>query len=203
MPFSPEYFDEIYREHADPWGLHTHFYEARKRALLLASLPRPRYRRAFEPACATGALTIELAPRCDMLLASDLNADAVARTARAVASHEHVQTRVLRLPHEWPDASAIGGYDLVVLSEFVYYLEAVDLDRMVQCIRSSLDEDATVVACHWNRRIAATVPLGRELHDRMHAQLHLPRLARHTEADFVLDVWTSDPRSVAQRDGLA
>ena len=38
---------------------------------LLASLPRERFRSAFEPGCATGTLTAALAQRCDSVLAWD------------------------------------------------------------------------------------------------------------------------------------
>ena len=55
------YFDALYAEHPDPWGLDERFYERRKRDLVRASLPRAHFRRAFEPGCATGLLTVELA----------------------------------------------------------------------------------------------------------------------------------------------
>jgi LmbE family N-acetylglucosaminyl deacetylase len=62
-------FAELYADGADPWRAGS-WYERRKRAVVLASLPRERYRRAFEPGCGTGELTRELAARCDAVLAS-------------------------------------------------------------------------------------------------------------------------------------
>ena len=41
---------ELYADGADPWRAGS-WYERRKRAVVLASLPRERYRRAFEPGC--------------------------------------------------------------------------------------------------------------------------------------------------------
>ena len=74
-------FTELYADGADPWRADS-WYERRKRAVVLASLPRERYRRAFEPGCGTGELTLELAARCGAVLASDPVAEAV-RRARA------------------------------------------------------------------------------------------------------------------------
>ena len=37
----------------------------------MASLPRPHYKRGYEPGCANGELAAALAPRCDQLLVSD------------------------------------------------------------------------------------------------------------------------------------
>ena len=56
-----EFFDEFYTEGADRWGFETRWYEKRKRAMTLASLPRERFGSAFEPGCAIGVLTAELA----------------------------------------------------------------------------------------------------------------------------------------------
>ena len=75
----PAYFDRLYAQAADPWGLGTRFYELRKRALLLAALPRAAFRRAFEPGCAIGLLTEELARRCGQVVAWDV-ADAAVET---------------------------------------------------------------------------------------------------------------------------
>ena len=51
-------FDRLYRGGTDPYGLRTRWYEMRKRAIVLAALPRARYARAFEPACGIGVLMV-------------------------------------------------------------------------------------------------------------------------------------------------
>ena len=94
MSLGPEYFEDLYARHADPWGFADRWYEQRKRALLLASLPRPRFARAFEPGCSIGVLTAELAPRCDALLATDVAEGALsAARERLVATYDHDVTR--------------------------------------------------------------------------------------------------------------
>ncbi|MFX6759272.1 methyltransferase, partial [Acinetobacter baumannii] len=81
----------------------------------------PRYRSAFEPGCANGEMTAALAPRCDALLAADRHPRAV-EAAAARAAHDqnaaHVRVETIQVPAEWPQQR----FDLVVLSEFCYYL---------------------------------------------------------------------------------
>src|ERR1700755_2304248 len=97
----------------------SRWYEQRKRALVTASLGQRRYQRAFEPACGYGALTRELAPRCAVLIAMDADEESV-RAARAASSRDtHVSLSCARLPEAWPD----GMFDLIVLSEWLYYLD--------------------------------------------------------------------------------
>ena len=87
MSSTREYFDELYQHSDDPWHLREGWYERRKRSLTLALLPRPRYRNAFEPGCANGELTAELAARCEMLLAADLHETRRASRTRTRGRH--------------------------------------------------------------------------------------------------------------------
>ena len=100
---SPEYFARLYEESRDPWGLERRFYERRKRETVLASLTRTRFSRAFEPGCATGLLTAELARRCDEVVAWDVAQLAVdaARERLAGTSGVTVEQR--------PGAGAVAG----------------------------------------------------------------------------------------------
>ena len=62
---SRSYFEQMYRDHPDPWEFESSLYEQRKYAVTVASLPRSRYRSAYEPGCSIGVLTELLATRCD------------------------------------------------------------------------------------------------------------------------------------------
>ena len=112
-----DYFDDFYSEGNDRWGFETHWYEKRKRAVTLASLPRERFACAFEPGCAIGVLTVELAARCDQLLASDISEAPLEVARRRLAGRGGVTLRRLRVPQQWPS----GRFDLIVLSEIGYY----------------------------------------------------------------------------------
>ncbi|MBB5639980.1 bifunctional PIG-L family deacetylase/class I SAM-dependent methyltransferase [Cryobacterium roopkundense] len=90
------FFDQLYRGESDPWGVETRWYEERKRALTLAALPRQRFRSALELGCSTGVLTVELAARCDELLAVDSAEQAleIARARLGGAAERQVRTQV-------------------------------------------------------------------------------------------------------------
>ncbi|MBD8205845.1 MULTISPECIES: PIG-L family deacetylase [unclassified Microbacterium] len=194
-----EYFDDMYDRHDDPWGFDSRWYEERKRAVLLASLPRRRYRAAFEAGCATGALTLALADRCDRVLAVDLAPAALYRARRRLAERTNVELRRATLPGEWPE----GDVDLVVLSEVAYYWAGPDLDRGITASIASLSADGHLAACHWRHPVAEYPRSGDDVHDALAARPDLVRLVRHEERDFVLEVYgRPGARSVAAEAGL-
>ena len=78
-------FDAIHIDGAEPWDP-TSWYERHKRALLLGALPRDRFRSALELGCSTGALTADLAPRCDRITGADASAEAVATATQRPAT---------------------------------------------------------------------------------------------------------------------
>lgn len=194
-----DYFDDMYARHDDPWGFDSRWYEERKRALLSASLPRRRYRSAFEAGCSTGALTAHLADRSDRVLAVDLAPAALERARRRLAGRENVELRRATLPDEW----AAGEYDLVVLSEVAYYWGAGDLDRGLAASVASLTPDGHLIACHWRHPVAEYPRSGDSVHAALASRPDLVRLVRHEEEDIVLEVYgRPGARSVAAEAGL-
>ena len=194
----PEYFDEMFRGNDDPWEFRTRWYEVRKRALTLACLPAARFTCAYEPGCANGELSAELAVRCERLLVSDGSARAVELARSRLAAMPHVEVRHAWLPAAWPS----GSFDLIVVSEVGYFLEASALDALAAKMLGSLQVGGWIVACHWRRAIAGCALDGDAVHRRLDARLGLRRLSQLHEEDFRLDVWSRDARSVAQREGF-
>lgn len=192
-------FDDFFRRHDDPWGFESRWYEARKRSVLRASLPGASFARALELGCANGVLTAELADRCDDLLAVDASEPAVRAASDRTRDLANVRVEQFMLPGAWPD----GRFDLVIVSELAYYLGADDRELLARRIRGSLTDDGVVVACHWRRRIDDAATTGDRVHHELSRSLGLHRIARHEEADFVLDVFATAPGSVAEREGLA
>lgn len=192
------YFDGIYAQDDDPYGLRTRWYERRKRDVLLAALPRPRFRRAFEPGCGAAELSAALAARCDMLMCSDFHPRAV-ETARArLAHHDHVQVAQRVIPQEWPQAER---FDLIVLSEVGYFLSRIDVARVAHCCAATLAADGVLVACDWRPDFEGRCTSTAEVH-RVLEGLGLYQVVRHEEDDFLLHVWQRDHRSVAQQEGV-
>ncbi|MBB2900524.1 LmbE family N-acetylglucosaminyl deacetylase/SAM-dependent methyltransferase [Kineococcus radiotolerans] len=198
-----EFFEEFYDAHGDdPWGFEDRWYEQRKRALTAAALPRARFRSALEIGCSAGVATVELAARCDRLLALDVAASAVRRARERVVAAgrgDTVETRVACLPREFPD----GRFDLVVLSEVAYYCDPPDLRDLLDRITASLTADGVVVACHWRHLVADHPLTGDEVHRELRTTPGLAVLAHHEEEDFLLDVLVRPPvTSVARAGGL-
>jgi len=188
------YFDRLYAGDPDPWGFTSRWYEQRKYALTLAALPSPSYRRGLEVGCSVGVLTAALAARCASLVAVDVSSAALSAARRRVpVSVNLIQASV---PDEWP----AGAYDLVVVSEVGYYLDAATLERLLDLIARDLAPGGVVVACHW-RHPVADYPLSG---DEVHAALaRWPRLSRIEEEDFLLDVLVPGGGvSVAHAEGL-
>lgn len=193
-----DYFEQLYEKTPDPWLVRNRWYERRKQALLLACLPRERYRHAYEPACGTGQLTQALAARCDAVLASDRAAQAVEASRQVLAHLPNVQVRQHELPREWPDET----FDLIVLSEWAYYLSESDLVALVLRCRESLSLDGTLIACHWRLDFEQRVQATTHVHARLDA-IGWTRLVRHEERDFLMEAWSPQNNSVAQMEGLA
>jgi LmbE family N-acetylglucosaminyl deacetylase/SAM-dependent methyltransferase len=190
------YFDAVYASADDPWQLAERWYEQRKRQVLLASLPRARFRRVFEPGCATGLITAALADRSDAVVAVDAAARAV-ETARAYLSDlKHVAVSQLRIPEQWPE----GRFDLIVLSEIAYYCR--DLRTLAARVRNSLTADGVVVLCHWRHEAVDHPWDGDTVHACLPLLAGLHRQVQHIETDFRLDVLTVELASVAQREGI-
>ncbi len=143
----PAYFDRLYAAKPDPWDFAASPYEQAKYDATLAVLGRPRYARALELGCSIGVLTQKLAMRCDALLAVDVAAAPLAAAAERCAGLPWVQFQRLQVPQQWPAGE--DRYDLILLSEVVYYLAAEDVLRLADRVGASLAEEAEVLLVHW------------------------------------------------------
>ncbi|SDJ47909.1 Nodulation protein S (NodS) [Frankineae bacterium MT45] len=194
-----EYFTQLYADSDDPWRIADGWYEHRKRAVILASLPRERFAVAFEPGCSNGELTIELASRCDRLIAWDVVDAAVERTRDRTADLPGVEVRQGSLPNYWPQEQA----DLILLSEVGYYLDQDDLEHAIDQGVDRLLPGGTLIAVHW-RHPAPGYPLtGDRVHEIIGRQTDLVAVGGYRDADFLLDIWThgSTP-SIAEQSGV-
>lgn len=192
-----DYPARMYDAHPDPWRIGEGFYEHRKRQILLGCLPEPRYASCFEPACGNGDLSVLLAERCDRLLAGDIAAPAVERAAARLAGHSGVQVRRLTVPVDWP----AERFDLIVLSEFGYYLSWRDWQEVVSRTAASLTGQWTVIACHWLPDFTERMNGTEELHAELAARLPGRHVLQLRDEVFWLDVFTGRPESVAAREG--
>lgn len=182
------YFEQMYARSADPWHLSTTEYEQRKYDVTVACLPRRRYARAFEPGCSVGVLTAMLAQRCDELLASDLVAAPLREVAARVPG-DNVVIEQRAVPADWPD----GTFDLVVLSELLYFLDEDDRRGTLERVLATLRPDGHLVLVHWLHRFDEATCTGDYAHREVAASTALERVVRHEETDFLLEVFSRAP----------
>lgn len=189
------YFDDMLERRDDPWGFESRWYERRKRALTLASLPDERYGTALEIGCSIGVLTADLAVRCDDLLAVDISGRAVDRARIRVDGAARIEHRNAVV--DFPE----GAFDLIVLSEMGYYCSEGDLEQLLDSMLAALAPGGSILACHWRHPLDDGPLTG----DRVHAALamrDLPLIVQHAEDDILIDIYSPDDRSVAGRTGL-
>lgn len=139
----PEYFEDKYKGDIDPWQFRSSDYEREKYQATIAALNKPRYARALEVGCSIGVFTGLLAPRCDRLLAIDASATAIAAAKENVP--RNVTFAVGTLPQDFPP----GPFDLIVLSEVLYYFAEADLQRVAALCLDALAPGGDIIACHW------------------------------------------------------
>lgn len=140
----PAGFEEKFRENIDPWDYDRSPFEAFKRATLLRACGTRPFGRGLELACAIGATTQALAPRCLRLTAVDASPTALAEAARRLAHLPRVTLRRGILPGDLPQ----GPFDLIVASEILYYLPAADLRRLVSRMAARLAPGGRIVLVH-------------------------------------------------------
>jgi SAM-dependent methyltransferase len=141
----PEYFDALYTANPDPWNFAASPYERAKYALTLNAMPKPRYRSGLEVGCSIGVLTRSLASRCDSLVAIDAAPTPLVEARRRCANLPGVSFEQMFVPEQWPD----GVFDLILLSEVVYYLKPKDVGRLATSVARSLAPDGSVILVHW------------------------------------------------------
>jgi cyclopropane fatty-acyl-phospholipid synthase-like methyltransferase len=141
----PEYFDALYAADRDPWHFVASPYERAKYTLTLNAMLKPRYRSALEVGCSIGVLTRPLASRCNAVLAIDAAPTPLVEARRRCADLPGVRFEQMFVPEQWPD----GVFEVILLSEVVYYLSAEDVRRLAVRVTHSLPKGGSVILVHW------------------------------------------------------
>ncbi len=118
----------LYADGDDPWNFAHSDYEQGKFAATREALSRQAYRCALELGCGNGALASHLAPLCAGYTGIDAIGKAIAAARRRVPEAEFVcDFYPCRLPHR--------DYDLIVLSEILYFLSPDSIAQLAHDIR--------------------------------------------------------------------
>lgn len=186
QPATPEaFFAACWARNDDPWNHGTRWSETRKYALTISALPLETYRRAFEPACGSGVLTALLAARAPQVIAMERELRGVTVASDRCSHLPGVEVRRGCIPVDWPE----GAFDLIVLSEVLYYLSHSDVDEVLQRSRASIEPGGHVVAVHHRQPLRHLARPGDEVHRLVAVAFGAP-LIRHVEENFLLDVFS-------------
>lgn len=141
MGVAIDHLQGLYAETSDPWNFDHSPYEQEKFAATRAALSRDGYRAAFELGCGNGALATHLSDLCQRYTGMDAVATAL-RAARA------------RLPQArfvqgfYPGPLPEGDFDLLILSEVLYFLDAEGLRQLARDITARWSQ-AEVLCVTW------------------------------------------------------
>ena len=139
------FFEDMYRQNADPWNFAESSYEQERYANILDSVDGRRYLRAFEPGCLIGVLTRRLALLCDRLEAIEISSTAVACARERCKDLPQIHIECGSLPEAIP----AGKFDLIVFSEIGYYFEEEELQVIVHRLAEELNSGGYFIAAHW------------------------------------------------------
>jgi cyclopropane fatty-acyl-phospholipid synthase-like methyltransferase len=149
------YFERMYAADPDPWRFRTSAYEAEKYAATVAAIAGRRYRAGLEVGCSIGVLSAQVAPLCDAFLGLDIAeaplAEARARCAGLAgaklgeAGRGGARFACMAVPGAWP----AGLFDLILLSEVLYFLSAADVRAVAARVRACLMPGGRVLLVNW------------------------------------------------------
>jgi protein-L-isoaspartate O-methyltransferase len=180
------YFESLYQANPDPWGFESRDYEARKYAHTLAVIAQRPVARALELGCSIGVLTVQLASICERLVATELSKTALEKAQRRCAGCGNIEFVLA----EGVTGGIDGAFDLMLLSEVVYYWDDSDLRAVASAIADHLAADGRLVLVHWLGETdyprSADDAVG-SLHALVGGLFHVETETRN--GDYRLDVW--------------
>ena len=140
-----EHFRRLYRAKDDPWDFTTSAYEQEKYRRTLAAVAGRRFVSGLEVGCSIGVLTRMLAGQCDRLLGIDIVEEPLAAARARCGDLPSVTFERMAVPEAWPD----GVFDLIVLSEVLYFLSGEDIDLCAARAVDSLHPGGVVLLVNW------------------------------------------------------
>jgi len=139
----PGHFDRLFAANPDPWNYGCSSYEQGRHAETVSALGDRRFRRAWEAGTAGGALAERLLPLCEMLVATDASPRATAIARERLGDRADV--RCMRLPQDAPE----GLFDLILLSDMLYYLGLDGVIEAAALCRDRLLPGGLLIVVSW------------------------------------------------------
>jgi predicted TPR repeat methyltransferase len=113
------FFDDLWKQ-GDPWELETAQFERQRYEQQLRLIADRHYPRALEIGCGAGEFTRPLSKLANRVVALDVAPAAIARAHERCSRSPAIDFRVANVMEY--DPTTEGPWDLVILSETIYYL---------------------------------------------------------------------------------
>jgi hypothetical protein len=181
---SRSYSDDLDNDSVAPWGFESDLAERRMYAVTVASLPRIRYRSAYDLGCSDCGLTESLATRCDLLLSRDVIPVALQRIEAQLRRRPPVWFEERSISEQWPS----GPFDLILLRQIRYRFEVDDLRSIMACVLNSTTIGAHVVGVQ-ERGETDCALTAKNAHKCIEATPGLVPVVHHLDEQFRLDIW--------------
>ena len=139
------HFDAMFQKSSDPWGYDSVAYEADRFRRTIAALEGKHFNSALELGCANGALTAQLINCCTTLVAIDTAKAALDAARMRLDGHSGVDFRLGNLPDDLPE----GRYDLIVLSDMLYYLGLQGVVRLMALLQTRAEPVCRIVMTNY------------------------------------------------------
>ncbi len=139
------HFDAMFEKSSDPWGYDINVYEADRFRRTVAALDGKHFESALELGCANGALTAQLINSCTAIVAIDTAQAALDAARDRLGSHRGVEFLKGNLPDDLPE----GQYDLIVLSDMLYYLGLQGVVRLMALIETRAEPACRIVMTNY------------------------------------------------------
>lgn len=141
------HLQKLYAHTPDPWNFVTSTYEQEKFRATKKALSRDHYAAAFELGCGNGELARHLAPACTAYTGLDAVDKALEACREKLPSADFIKGY-------YPCPLAPGPFDLIVLSEILYFLGRAELIRL-----------ASEISTKWHRaEVICVIYLGETDH---------------------------------------
>lgn len=140
-----DYFEDLYQKDKDPWNFAESPYEQAKYDRTLEAIGDQPVQFGLEVGCSIGVLTARLATRCERLVSTDISPRALEQAQQRCANLGNIDFRLVSSAGESFD----GDFDLIVLSEVVYYWDDVDTEVVADKLNRSLRPGGRLLMVHW------------------------------------------------------
>lgn len=138
-------FDRLYSDDPDPWNVDTSSYELQKRQAALDILPNRRFSSVLDIGCGSGVLALQLSNQNGDVVAVDVSRTALKLAADRLKDKANVSFHVLEVPSEWPT----GTFDLIVISEVLYFLSESEIIQTSQKAAECLADEGVCLLVNW------------------------------------------------------